>query len=313
MTRRSVVACALSFAALLGMLLLAGPASAAKARKPAKGKGHPAEEAPAAAALTPEQLVAAAAASALHPQKAFPEYAGLPFGGDMDGLMGYVRQAVDRDVRPKMLATPDVRQRDKLQAEAAKEVETVSLSHVDFRGQPTGWDVSILSGEFRHNARQEMRRRTSGELHSYFLLSEGSLWKLVRQAPAAERSFDQLLTALRGAYGAPTKVETRREYRDGQAVEVPERATWEDGALTVQAVDMGTLYGAHLVKWALTPVEQQVAAIGRGPVGLDIKDRFRTEDVLRDVTTPSDRSVDDIVDRLLQGSGPVEPAPKAEK
>jgi len=311
MTRRPVTGPALTLAALLAMLLLTGPATAGKAGKPARGK--PAETAapvPAAPA-SPEAIAAAAAGSALHPQKAFPDYDGLTFGKDVEALTAYMRQHVDRRYRPQILATPDVRQRDELQARAGKQVEAFSLSHVEFRGQPTGWDVSVLSGEFRHNARQELRRHADGEVQSYFLLSEGALWKLVRQSPASERTFDELIAQLRGAYGAPKSIETRTEYRDGAAVELPERVTWEDGTLVVQAVDMGTLYAAHLVKWALGSVEQQVAAMGRDATGVDIKDRFRTEDVLRDVTTPSDKSVDDIVDRLLQGSTP--PAPTPEK
>lgn len=308
MARRPVVRRSLPIAIVLAALLLALPSLAAKSRKPAKGAP---ETPPPAAALTPEALAAAAAASKLHPAKAFPEFEGLALGKDMDALTAYMRQRVDREVRPKMLATPDVRQRDKLQAEAEKQVEAFSLSHVEFRGQPTGWDVSILSGEFRHNARQELRRHTDSEVHGYFLLSEGTLWKVVRQSPAGERPFDQLLAQLRGAYGAPATVESRTEYREGNPVEVPERATWQDGTLTVQAVDMGTLYAAHVVKWDVAAIEQRVATMGTTAPRVDIKQQFRTEDVLRDVTTPSDRSVDDIVDRLLQGTAET-PPPKSE-
>lgn len=309
MARRPVGRPWLPIAIVLAALLLALPALAAKGRKPAKR----APETPPAPAVvhTPESLAVAAAASPLHPFKAFPEFEALALGKDMDALTDYMRQRVDREVRPKMLATPDVRQRDKLQAEAAKQVEDFSLSHVEFRGQPTGWDVSILSGEFRHNARQEMRRHTAGETHAYFLLSEGTLWKLVRQSPAAERPFDQLVAQLRAAYGVPTSVESRTEYREGEPIEVPERAIWRDGTLTVQAVDMGTLYGAHVVKWDVAAIEQRVATMGTAGPRVDIKQHFRTEDVLRQVTTPSDRSVDDIVDRLLQGTAEKE-APKSD-
>lgn len=300
----------MALALALALVLLALPALAAKGRKAPK---KPAEPAPAPAAeLTPEQIVAAAAASKLHPEKAFPEFEALAFGKDLDALTEYMRQRTDREVRPRILATPDVRQRDKLQAAAARQVEEFSLSHVEFRGQPTGWDVSILSGEFRHNARQEMRRHVEGETHAYFLLSEGTLWKVVRQSPAEERSFDQLLTQLRGAYGPPDSVETRTEYRDGEPVQVPERVTWKDGTLTVQAVDMSTLYKAHVVKWTVAPIERRVATMGTAAPRVDIKQQFRTEDVLRDVTTPSDRSVDDIVDRLLQGTAETTPPPKSD-
>lgn len=307
MERRTVLTRSLPAALVVAALLVTATAFAGKARKPKPAEVQPT---PAAAPATPEQLAAAAAASKLHPSKAFPEYAGLAFSKDTEALTSYMRERVAREVRPKLLATPDVRQRDLLQADAEKQVEEFSRSYVDFRGQPTGWDVSILSGEFRHNARQEMRRHQERDAHAYFMVSEGTLWKLIQQQPAEAQTFDQLLTQLRGAYGPPTRVETRTEYRDGKAVAVPERATWEDGTMTVQAVDMSTLYQSHVVKWALTDVESRVAGTGAGGPRVDIKHHFRTHDVLRDVTTPSDRSVDDIVDRLLEGK--VAPPTKAE-
>ena len=305
MESRAVVRPSMALAVALAALLMTAPALAGKARKE-KPKEPPAPT-PAAAPATPEALAAAAAASKLHPVKADAVYDGLAFGKDIEALTGYMRDRVQREVKPKILATPDVRQRDELQAAAEKEVEEFSLSHVEFRGQPTGWDVSILSGEFRHNARQEMRTWRERNTQAYFLVSEGTLWKLIQQQPSDERPFEEVLSQLRGAYGPPAAIETRTVYKDGEPSEVPERVTWTDGVFTVQAIDMSTLYHAHVVKWALTEVEQRVASTGPAAVGVDLKAQFRTEDILRDVTTPSDHSVDDIVDRLLDGTAPTPP------
>lgn len=305
----------LATAAFSAFLLLGtSGAEAARSKKPAK-KAEPPATPVVTAPPTPAELAAAAATSALHPAKAFPAYEGLAFGKDLDALTQYMRARMEREVRPQMLATPDVRQRDRLQAEAESKVEEFSKSHVEFRGQATGYDVSILSGEFRHGARQEMRtHHTTDDVHGYFLLSEGTLWKLIRQQDTDSGPFEDLLTRLRTAYGKPAQVEMRTIYRDGEAVQIPERATWDDGTFTVQAVDMGAIYKSQVVKWALKSVEDPIAATGRRGWGVDIKEQYKTDDVLRDIMAPEDDpSVDSIVDRLLDDTAPRKPPKPAPK
>ena len=282
---------------------LAGPARGGDAppADPASG-GAPAADAPAAAAKD-------ASTSALHPDRAFGElYDALPFGGDVDAVTTFERERVRKVYRMRMVATPDVARRDRLRAEAEEEVEEFSRSHVEFRGQPTGYDVSILSGDFRHRARQAMRLRIDDVGRSYFLFSEGTLWKALRQIPAAAQPFDQVLAAMKAAYGEPARVETRTVMDGETAAPRIEKAVWEDGILTVTAEDRSDVYKAYVLRWALTDVESRVSAIARPDAGGDA--RRGTEDILREVMTPEDdpSAVSDIVDRLLERGG-TKPAP----
>lgn len=288
-------------AVLLGCLALSLPGSAFGARKPAKPE--PVEVAP--QPVAPE-------ASALVPGKAFPEYEGLPLGKDLEALMVYERGRVDDVYRPLVKATPDVAERDRLHKEAAEKVEVFSRSHHEFTGQASGWDVSILSGEFRHGAGHAMRIRDDGDVKTFFLLANGTLWKLIYQASSGYEKFADVVDRLKAAYGRPKTMETRTLQQGDKMIEVPERAVWDDGTLTVVATDLSALYQAHTVKWAITSAESQLAGL-KATDRPDPKAEFRTSDVLRDISTPSaDGSVEDIVDEVLKGgTAKPKPAPDA--
>lgn len=273
---------------LLLSVVLSGPATADEAAATA------AKEAPTAEAALPD-----VSQSTLGPERFIKALGVVPFGKDIAALTAYRAERLAEQYRTRILGTPDVRQRDLLEAEQKEKLEEFEKSHVEFRGQRTGYDISILSGEFRHNARQSMRLVVEDDAIVHFLLTEGMLWKVIYQMPAEGKSFADLLARARATYGEPLSLRMRTVYREGEPVESPEEATWEDGGLRFVLHDQATLYRAHVAKWELIDVEARVA--GGTPARGTPGDRFRAEDALREVMTPDDTDVEDIVDRLLEG------------
>ena len=256
-----------------------------------------------AAAAQPADAGPKIAESALLPGKFLSEFEALPFGGDVAALIAYERGRIGSLYRARIRGTPDVRKRDRLEAEAEERVVAFSKTHVEFSGQATGFDVSVLSGEFRHRAGHALRTREDGGTRFYFLLSGGKLWKLVCQKPA-KGEFSEMFGKLRAIYGEPAKIETRTVYREGDAVDLPHRISWTDGLVSVVLTDMSAVYNSHVVKWALVSEEQRLSELAETRPA-DPRKRFGASRELMDVMKKDeeDPSLDDIVDQLLEGHG----------
>lgn len=280
--RLTIVACVLALTV----------SSALAAKKPKK----PSEPKPAKAADP--------MSSPLQPDKLAPEYARLPFGGTKKAVLDFERSRIQAEYQRRIVSTPDVRERDQLRAKADEVFEAFAQTYFEFNGRRSGYDVSVLSGEFRHSTGQSLLLHEEGKLRGYLLFSEGKLWKLVHQQPA-EGSFDALVEKAKEAYGPPDSVEVRTVFEGEEPVEKPKTATWKRGGLTFVLTDESALYGTFIAKWAVTEVEDRIAR--QAPSGgTDVRKQFGTEDVLMDIMTPSEESVSDIVDQILEG----EPKPK---
>jgi len=262
-------------------------------------------EPPAAPAAPPDFTQAP-----LRPGKWLADCEGLPFGGDRDAMLAFERRRVDAELRPRLAATPDIRQRDLLQAEAARSVTAFAETRTAFDGQHTGYDVSILSGEFRHGAGQSLLFRDRGRARLYFLFSQGRLWKLLVRQPAGE-PFADVLAELQALYGPPTSVRERSGFADEATAAVPEAAAWSDATMSVTVSDQSQLYAAYLVTWTAKGMVAgaDLPSGAADTQSLDAHRRFRTEDALREITGPADAPTD-IVDQILGGRPAVPVAPE---
>ncbi len=213
-------------------LVLGGQADDAWARgkkkKPAPAKVVKGEKAPAAVAITAEQ------------KKALGELMGaFQFGMSKDEILVQLTKQIDERYAEQIKATSDVMTQDKLRKEKQKELTRIKQSVVEFNGQKTGWDVSLIDEEFAQNTGESMLVYWENEggknQRRFFFFYEGKLWKMfiafdTKQLAPESRNFGFFRTMLEARYGKG-KVEKNYE-------------AWATPEFEVRAVDKMAFYGA---------------------------------------------------------------------
>jgi hypothetical protein len=205
------------------------PDAEAKARKPAKKK-KPAPK-------KPEEKIAPPNAAQ---KKALGELMGaFTFQMDKDAVIAALAKQVDERYAEQITATSDVYTQDKLRKEKQKEITRIKQSFVSFEGKKTGWDVSLIDQEFKHNTQESMlmywENAGGKNQRRFFFFYEGKLWKMfvaidTKALAEDQRNFTFFRNLMESRYGKG-KVEGSRE-------------KWDAGDFEVHAVDKMAFYGA---------------------------------------------------------------------
>jgi hypothetical protein len=192
--------------------------------------------------LTPAR--AEQTAGIIDPGKLTPRLAELPFGGDLDALMKQVQYRFATDYSKRLEDQADIASRDRLTAEINVKVQGVRDSFVTFSGQKTGYNVSVVSGEFAHGTGEAMAVASGGGAQDYFFFVKGVLWKVVT-TETTQMSLAAYLVNLTEIYGKPARV----EYANPRTRKKPVSATWE-GAKVNLDVSARPDYGAITLRFA---------------------------------------------------------------
>ncbi len=215
------------------VLLLAG-GGAASAKGAPKGKARP-KPAAAAAAKKPTMPPV----SPEH-KKALAELLGaFKMGMTKDEVIGILTKQLDDAYAEKITATNDINTQDKLRAEKKEKIADVTKTYVEFNGQKTGWDVSIIDDQFARNTGESMLvywENSGGKnQRRFFFFYEGKLWKMFlgldsTQIAADQRNFDVFRKSMEGRFGAGMVDATGEE--------------WATSDLDVKALDRLRFYDA---------------------------------------------------------------------
>ena len=137
---------------------------------------------------------------------------------DLWGLQGGMSSRGPRVVEKKIAAgfeeqikkSPDVFEQTRLRKHIKAEVADVKKTEIAFTGQKTGWDVSIVEGEFGHKNDESMlvwqERDAQGVAGNqrFFFFVDGKLWKIFiayNMEAYKDRTFDVFRSAMEDRYG----------------------------------------------------------------------------------------------------------------
>jgi hypothetical protein len=205
----------------------AAPAKKAPAKPAAKKPPPPAKKGPA-------PMVNAEQKKAL-----LDKMAGFKFGMTKDEILGVLQKQIAERYEEKIKATTDVAQQDRLRKDKKTELARVSKTYEKFDGKTTGWDVSIIEGEFAHNTNEAMMERWENDNgknnRRFFFFYNERLWKMyisldVSMIPEEKRNFDTFKGVMESQYG--------KGQVDGGTI------AWRAGEFDARAVDRLKDYGA---------------------------------------------------------------------
>jgi hypothetical protein len=243
MLRRVLLAVSLSITAL-GFLTL--PAAAAAPRK--KGAAAKPAEAPKAN------------------EKAVSELMGpWQWGMTVEQTLAALGKQLGERVAPELAKVTDVYEQTRIRKEVKGEVENVRKSLIKFEGQRTGWDVSIIEGEFLHkNGESMMLYResdpaTGRDQQRFFFFHDGKLYKqfiAFNMEPYKGKTFDDFRAAMEARYGKAAPI--TRVDREGK-----EKVTgvgWRSGNTNLRALDLMQFYANFCIAFSDASVDARLDA-----------------------------------------------------
>jgi len=190
-------------------LLVSGGSFAFEAHAQPK---QPAKKTPAKVAPKAPPKKAAPTVVTAEKKKALAELmAGFKFGQTKDEVLSVLTKDIEAKYDAQIKGTTDVAQQDRLRKLRKDELATVKNTYVDFKGTKSGWDVSIVEDEFRHNTNESMLERweKSGNTNQrrFFFFYEGKLWKMflsldVSILPEDKKNMETFKAIMFGKYGA---------------------------------------------------------------------------------------------------------------
>jgi hypothetical protein len=217
-------------------LALGGPALAGG--KSGSKKKAPAAKAPAKPKKPPP-------VSAEHKKKLAELMGAFKFGMTKEEVLGVLQKQLDERYADQITGTTDVAVQDRLRREKKQELDRVRKTFVAFEGKKTGWDVSLIEEEFRHNTGESMlvywENQNGKNQRRFFFFFEGKLWRQfisldTSMLPEDKRNFENFQGVMENLYG--------------QGLVEPGKITWETSDFHVQALDRLKQYDAlALVLW----------------------------------------------------------------
>ncbi len=255
--------------------------------------------------ISPVVVSSVAWTEPLAPGRFDPSWNGLEFGVTRETVLAFLQERIRQRYEAEVRDTRDVAMQDRLKRAREAEIAGVGSDFVAFTGQRTGWDISVVRGEFAHGTGESMLHIQEGKDHYYFFFTKDVFYKMIRTG--VDQPMAALVEALSRVYGPPAHI----EYQDAEARSGVRRARWEQGLLGVSVEDRTRLYQCVLVRWVLRAADDAVHAEWEkarttGP-GIDpIVHEAAETPASPDVVNP----VDEILGRTPSQEQPGPPPPK---
>lgn len=190
----------------------------------------------------------------LAPGRFDPSWNGLEFGVSRERVLAFLQERIRQRYEAQVRETRDVAVQDRLKRARDAEIAGVGSDFVEFTGQQTGWDISVVRGEFAHGTGESMLHIQEGKDHYYFFFKKDVFYKVIRTG--VDRPMASLVEDLSRVYGPPAHI----EHQDAEARSGVRRARWEQGILGVSVEDRTRLYQCLLIRWVLRAAEDGVHA-----------------------------------------------------
>lgn len=257
------------------------------------GMARPPKAAPEKAAVEEPAPAAPTWPSPLDPGLYVPVFRELPFNDGRELLKVLGERFAER-LKPQLKATVEANDRDQLKRDMEASLKGIQDSWTEFKDQNTGYEVSMIGGEFARNAGEGVYKYISGRDTTYFLLSQGELW-LMLHCVVPEGGFPALMEKLIKLYGQP-KVTDTTMIRGETLIE---RLLWEDGSFELSVYPARGIYSCNRMKWVYKP--RMGLVLSRRPAtSSGDENRDLGQEALDKVSTPKEgENVDNIVDQIL--------------
>jgi len=172
-----------------------------------------------------------------------PTLGELRFGDGWETIAKWLGKRLDKVYLPRIQRAVDGNEKARLRARRDQEIGLVQTAEAVFDGRATGFEQSVVAGEFGEGTKESMYLYKDGEDTHYFFMRAGKLWKYIRSFSEGV-PFKQRLQIFQEAFGPPVAVGDEGDGLGGKRIV---SATWSNVGYDFRLMDRRLFYGTDLI------------------------------------------------------------------
>ena len=231
------------------------------------------------------------------------------FGMTQKDILGILSKQIADKYKDKIAGTSDVYVQDKMRKNRQAELDRIKNSYIEFKGQKSGWDVSIIDDQFGHNTGESMmvywENQGGADQRRFFFFHEGRLYKMFVALNSSNLKEEQKNFAFfKGLMEARYGKGTVRMEKDIDGVAKPIALEWRSSSHHVLALDKLSFYGAFCLMVADNGEEKVLAGMRESQGGKKKGQDAVMKAVMKDGSADDTPGLDDnksAVDAVLRG------------
>jgi hypothetical protein len=205
------------------------------------------------------------------------------FGMTQDEVVAALGKQMDEHYAELIKETEDIATQDRLRKEKKKEVARIRKSWIEFTGQKSGWDVSIIDEQFKHGVDEGMleywENQGGKNQRRFFFFTNGALYKMFIQVDTNQFEgdaaiFDTFSSGMKSRYGA--RIWDVNDQTDLSG----------EGEIGVRILDKSRFYDAFCLIVFDVKLANEVAAVRKERIHEEKKDNVILNSIQDDGTDP---------------------------
>ncbi|TXD37545.1 hypothetical protein FRC98_07585 [Lujinxingia vulgaris] len=190
----------------------------------------------------------------------------IEWGDSRDEVVEKLREQMIQEVRDDESLRGDRVAMQRARQRALDRARAVEDSHTPLRGARTGYEVSIISGEFNKDNNEELLRVRDEVAQRYYLFVDGKLYRVVvayNSDYVENVGFETFLAQASRRYGRAVS----SDYGEVFGEEVLVRATWEDRDSELRVEDKREFFGTFAMIFSDRSMLSELRAANRLATG----------------------------------------------
>ena len=265
----------------------------------AAGKGKKPAQAPAPATAAPSAAPSAPAGP--QEKQGVSHILGfLDWGANSADVVATIKKEIDTRYAEVLRELRDPLEIDKTLRRKADEYGRIEKTFVQFTGQRTGYESSLIAADFLPNNDEAMLRVDDADAQRYYFFKNDRLWKVVvaySSTVSRQTPFPEFVKQVQDKYGRAIAAEWTTPKGGAKTLHA---STWEDTLTRVVVEDRTEFFGTYCMKFldkaVGVPLDQEREK--NQPSKPQVENDASVDSVLNEITTQSGPSDDGIVDRL---------------
>lgn len=214
---------------------------------------------------------------------------GLNWGDSTDKVLAHFKAKLEAKFDERKSATRDPLEKERMRRQMLGDFERIKESHKKFTpGGRTGYEVSVISGEFGRNSGESVIVFRDEFAMKYYLFANGKFWKLVISYHSDYIdgiSFDAFVGRVATKYGSPVESDMSR-------------AVWNDKRTEMRIEDKSDLFSTFAMVFSHLETAERLAHVRRA-FGAEEKEEG-VSSLIEDIQEDDSFAVnEDIVDSLV--------------
>jgi hypothetical protein len=229
---------------------------------------------------------------------------GLPWGMTHGSVMAFFDKQVRAAYAEELKNSGGLVEEDRIRGNMLRDLAKLKNSYLEFKGQRTGFEGSLIENEFTHNNNESMFMWDAGKYVEYMFFFEGRFWKRLRafrKDQINNLDFDAYVGTLENRFGAGKEIMSP----DGQFVTYK----WKNKDTYMTAEDRSSFYGVYCLVFSARATEDNLAKLRVNEGRLEGRPKENVSSMVEAITKGDDEDGDSSVIDSYTGGGPLAAPP----